>query len=64
MKIRFEIEIESTNPVDDNAKIIAIQKIASLNVDVITKLAELSNNKKVVSAFMNPPAILKHFLKG
>jgi hypothetical protein len=62
--MKIEIEFQSTNPVDNNAKKIAIQKLAHLNVDVITKLAELSNNKKVVDTFMNPPAILRPFFKG
>lgn len=62
MKIKLEIETESTNPVDDNAKKQALQKLANLNIDVLQKLADLSDNKKAVDTLMNPPAILKALL--
>lgn len=62
MEIKLDIAIESTNPVDDNAKKKALQKLADLNVDVLQKLADLSDNKKAVDTLMNPPAILKALL--
>lgn len=62
MKIKLEVETEATNPVDDNAKKVALQKLANLNIDVLEKLADLSDNKKAVDTLMNPPAFLKALL--
>lgn len=44
------------------AKTKALQTIANLDLDVLEKLANLSQNPKALETFRNPPQILKTFL--
>lgn len=62
MKTMLQIDVYTKSPFEARAKLEALKQLSSLDVDLLTKLSELSKNAKAVEIFKNPPLIAKSFL--
>lgn len=62
IKTTLQIDILTKTPFEIKPKLQALQQLATLDNDVLLKLAELSKNQKALDVFKNPPTILKTFL--
>ncbi len=62
IKTTLQIDILTKTPFEIKPKLQALQQLATLENDVLLKLAELSKNQKALDVFKNPPMILKTFL--
>lgn len=62
IKTTLQIDILTKTPFEIKPKLKALQDLATLDNDVLIKLAELSKSQKAIDTLKNPPTILKTFL--
>lgn len=62
VKTTLQIDVLTKTPFEAKAKLQALKQLATMDVDVLEKLAELSKNPKAIAVFRNPPLIAKSFL--
>ena len=62
VKTTLQIDVLTKTPFEAKAKLEALKQLATMDVDVLTKLCELSKNTKAIEVFKNPPLIMKTFL--